>query len=116
MGWTKVLSVDALAPGTKQAVKVGTEKILLVNHEGELYAVSNICPHMKLPLSKGKITESGDIVCPFHRSVFCLKSGEVSTWTPFPPGVGTVLGMISKPKNLPVFPTRVEEGSIWVDV
>jgi nitrite reductase/ring-hydroxylating ferredoxin subunit len=116
MGWTKVLSVDELTPGSRQVVKVGESKILLVNHAGELHAVNNVCPHMKLPLKKGKITESGDLVCPFHRSAFCLKTGEVTNWTPFPPVVGNLLGMMSKPKGVSVYPTRVEDGSIWVEV
>ncbi|AKG24160.1 Rieske (2Fe-2S) protein [Calothrix sp. 336/3] len=115
MTWTKVLAADALTPGGREVVKVGDRKILVLNHQGQLYAVDNSCPHMKLPMKKGKITEDGAIACPFHRSVFDLRTGEVKNWTPFPPVVGKALGMISPEKALPVFPTRVEEGSIWVD-
>lgn len=116
MSWTKVLAVAALSPGAREVVKVGNRKILLLNHENQLYAVDNTCPHLKLPLKSGKINESGAIVCSFHHSAFDLRTGEVKDWCSWPPGVGKVLSLVSQPKTLPVFPIRVEEGSIWVDV
>ena len=116
MSWTKVIAEGALSPGDREVVKVGDRKILVLNHEGKLYAVDNVCPHLKLKMKKGKITPDGSIVCPWHRSQFDLCSGEVKEWTPWPPVVGKVMGMASQPKPLPVFPIRVEEGSIWVEV
>jgi nitrite reductase/ring-hydroxylating ferredoxin subunit len=116
MVWTKVLAQDALPAGSRQVVKLDKQNLLLLNQDGTVYAVSNVCPHLKLPMAKGKITANGEIVCPWHRSAFKLCSGEVTTWTPFPPGVGKVLGMIASEKNLDVFPVRLEEGSIWVDI
>jgi nitrite reductase/ring-hydroxylating ferredoxin subunit len=116
MAWTKVLNQDALSAGGREVVKVGNRVILLINQDGQLYAVDNICPHMKFPLKKGKVTEDGAIVCPFHRSVFDLKSGAVKQWCPWPPAIGSVLGKVVKEKTLPVFPTRIDEGSIWVDI
>ena len=115
MSWTKVLSVDALAPGARQVVKVGDRKILVLNHEGQMYAVDNACPHLKLSLKKGKIV-SGAIVCPWHRSAFDLSTGAPKDWISWPPVMGKVMGMVSQEKPLSVFPTRVEEGNIWVDV
>lgn len=115
MAWTKVLGADTLAVGARQVVKVGSRNILLINHENQLYAVDNVCPHLKLPLKKGKI-ENGGLVCPFHRSSFDLGTGEVKVWCPWPPVVGKALSMVSPAKTLPVFPVKVEEGSILVDV
>lgn len=116
MVWTKVLAQEALPAGSRQVVKVEQQNLLLLNQDGTIYAVSNVCPHLKLPMAKGKITPEGEIVCPWHRTAFKLCSGEVTAWTPFPPVVGKVLGMIASEKNLDVFPTKVEEGSIWVEI
>jgi nitrite reductase/ring-hydroxylating ferredoxin subunit len=76
--------------------------------------VDNICPHMGAALDGGDVTEGGTIVCPRHHSAFDLRTGKVSEWAPWPPGVGRILGGISREKPLPVFPTRIEQGSIWV--
>jgi nitrite reductase/ring-hydroxylating ferredoxin subunit len=116
MSWTKVLSADSLAPGARQVVKVGDRPILLINHNGQLHAVDNRCPHLKLSMAKGKITDEGAITCPWHRSSFDLCSGEVKEWITWPPVMSKAMGLVSKEKVLPVFPVRVEEGSIWVDV
>ncbi len=116
MTWTKVLSQDALADGSRQVVKVGDRNILLLHHQGQLHAINNACPHLKLPLKKGKISEDGAIICPWHHSAFDLKTGNVKEWTPWPPVVGKALGMMTSEKGLSVFPVRVESGSIWVDV
>ncbi|MGK7917055.1 MAG: Rieske (2Fe-2S) protein [Prochloraceae cyanobacterium] len=116
MSWTKVLAESDLSQGDRQVVKLGKRKILLLNYSGELYAVDNACPHLKLSLKKGKITEDGAIVCPWHRSAFDLCTGEVKNWTPWPPVVGKAMGMMSQQKTLPTFPVKVEEGSIWVDL
>lgn len=114
MNWIKVLSQDELQPNGRKVVKVEQRAILLLNHNNQVYAVENSCPHLKLPLDKGKVTEDGAIVCPFHRSAFNLTTGNPTEWTPFPPVIGKVMGLISKEKGLPTFPTRIEEGSIWV--
>ncbi len=91
MSWTKVLSVDSLAPGARQVVKVGENSILLINNNGQFHAVGNRCPHLKLSMTKGKITEDGAIVCPWHRSSFDLCTGAVKDWITWPP-VGRWMG------------------------
>ena len=116
MSWTEVIDTDKLPVGERQVVKLGDKNILLLNHEGKIYAVDNICPHLKLPMKKGKITSDCAIVCPWHRSSFDLETGAVKQWSPFPPVVGKVMGMMSKEKSLAVFPTRVEAGKIMVDL
>lgn len=116
MGWTSVLAESELPTGSRQVVTVDGKAILMLNHEGTIYAVDNTCPHMKLPLKKGKITDDNAIVCPWHRSAFDLCSGEPKEWTPWPPGIGKVMGMISNEKALPTFSTRTEEGQIWIDI
>ncbi|MGB7412725.1 MAG: Rieske (2Fe-2S) protein [Thermosynechococcaceae cyanobacterium] len=116
MGWEKALSQEALADeGARQVVKIGQRKVLFLNHQGEVYAVESSCPHIKAPMAKGKVMD-GNIVCPFHRSVFDLKTGAVQDWCPFPPGVGKLFGKIKSETALAVFPTRIEDGSVWVEV
>jgi nitrite reductase/ring-hydroxylating ferredoxin subunit len=116
MTWTKILSQDGLSLNSRQVVKVGQKNILLINQSGQIYAVENACPHLKLSLKNSRITEDGAIVCPWHRSAFDLRTGEVKEWIVWPPVIGNAMGMISKAQPLSVFPVRVEEGSIWIDL
>jgi nitrite reductase/ring-hydroxylating ferredoxin subunit len=98
----------------QQVAVIDGEKILFIWHNDQVHAVQSQCPHLKLPLTKGKITGDSSIICPFHKSEFDLKTGEAKCWSPWPPVVGNVLGMISKEKNLKIYPTQIENGQILV--
>lgn len=116
MSWNKVLSEGDLAEGGRKVVEVGEWTLLLIRHEGDIYAMERACPHLSFSLERGKITEDGAIVCPWHHSAFDLESGDVKEWSPWPPGLGRVLGTVSREKTLPVFATKQEDGFIWVEV
>jgi len=115
MKWFKALAEDELLEGARQVVQVGEHSILLIHQEGEIYATASTCPHMGGLLKRAKI-EGTTITCPRHHSAFDLRTGDVKDWSPWPPGVGRMLGAISREKVLPIYPTKVEEGSIWVGV
>jgi len=115
MNWIKALPQDELLEGERRVVKLGGRSILLIHHQGQVYALASACPHMRLPLKGGKVEED-TITCPWHHSGFDLRTGDVKAWSPWPPAVGRMLGALSREKALPVFPTKVEEGSIWVDL
>ncbi len=116
MNWIKVLPADELPAGACQVVKVQDHSILLIHESGKVYAMLSACPHMRLPLKGGKITPDEAIVCPFHHSAFDLHTGDVKVWSPWPPGVGKMLGAIAREKALRVFPTRIAEGNIWIEL
>ncbi len=116
MAWEKAASVDELPTDSRKVVKMGDTKIVLINHQGQLYAIDNRCPHLKLSIRNGKITPEGNIVCPWHKSAFALSTGKPAQWTPFPPVLGKVMAMVSPAKDLPTYPTKVENGNILVEV
>ena len=116
MKWIKAIPQNELPDGTKKVVSLEDKSILFINHQGNIYALASACPHMHLPLKNGKITEDGHIICPWHHSKFDLKTGEVKEWSPWPPGAGKLMGMLSKEKNLPVYQTRIEEENIFIDI
>ena len=115
MEWIEAILEDELAEGERKVLRVEGYSILLIRHKGQIYAIESACPHMRLPLKGGKVHDH-TITCPWHRSAFDLDSGDVKDWSPWPPAVGRVLSAISREKALPVFPTKVEQGKIWVDV
>ena len=80
-------------------VEVEDEPVLLVNLDGQFFAVSNECTHSGASLSNGFL--DGDVVeCPLHGSRFNVKSGEV----------------VSAPADepLPVYAIRVEGEDVLV--
>jgi 3-phenylpropionate/trans-cinnamate dioxygenase ferredoxin subunit len=75
--FTKVATTDQLSPGEMMLVQIGRyERILLVNLEGDYYAVEELCPHSGAALSEGD-RYGGEIECPLHGSMFDIKSGKV---------------------------------------
>jgi class 3 adenylate cyclase/nitrite reductase/ring-hydroxylating ferredoxin subunit len=101
-------------PDGQRRIDVGEATLRIVVRDGEIFAVNDLCPHMRLSLEGSKVTNDCFIVCPHHRSAFDLRSGEPRDWTPWPPGIGRVLGMLSGAKPLHTYPTRIEDGHVWV--
>lgn len=60
--------------GVNQPHKItlnGQDYVLWQNDRGEIFALSNVCPHMQAPLSNGWICKERDtITCPFHALEF----------------------------------------------
>lgn len=113
--WMQALNLKDLQESKRHKMKVNEQEILLLWHQDRVHAIQSKCPHFKLPLMKGELTDKCEIVCPFHKSAFDLKSGDVACWSPWPPVLGSMLGKISKEKQLKVYPTKIEEEVIWVD-
>ena len=98
--FVKVAQTDQLPPDRMMLVEFGQfERILLVNHKGNYYAVDELCPHSGAALSEGDLY--GEVVeCPLHGSMFRVKTGEVLT----PPAL----------EDLTVYQVRVEGSDILI--
>lgn len=116
--WVRALDAQALAEGERRVVKALGQSVLVVRHDGRLFAMESACPHLQLPLKGGRMERSGDgayaLTCPWHHSCFELPGGEVRDWAPWPPGVGPMLGKMSKERALVEHPVAVHDGGIWV--
>ena len=51
--------------------------VLVVNYRGSFFAIEAFCSHAGLSLEDGFLTDDGKIVCPWHGSVFDIKTGKV---------------------------------------
>lgn len=81
--WLRTLPSSELQAGEKKKYQLEDKEILLIN-QGEVFAIENLCPHLDLPLDVGQVTEKDTILCPYHASEFCFKSGEVRSWVGLP--------------------------------
>ena len=116
MNWITATKLAQLQAVGRETLTIEGHKILFIWHEKEVYATQAQCPHLGMPLAKGKIDEACHLVCPFHKSAFDLKTGAVECWSPWPPVVGPLLGKLSKPKNLRIYPTRIEGDDVVVQL
>jgi nitrite reductase/ring-hydroxylating ferredoxin subunit len=76
MAFTKVATVEELAPGTARQVAVNGRTLGLFNVGGTIYAIDNTCPHRGGPLSEGECAGT-EVTCPWHGARFDLTTGAV---------------------------------------
>jgi NAD(P)H-dependent nitrite reductase small subunit len=101
--WTEVVALSEFASGSSQVVYLEGKQIALFNVDGQLYALSNRCPHARGPLSEGTIEHDGEtctVTCPWHYAKFDLKNGHLLD------GVAST--------GVEAYHVEVRDGMIWV--
>jgi nitrite reductase/ring-hydroxylating ferredoxin subunit len=78
-GWQEVAKVDDLAPGQMMYVEVGEDPVVLINLEGEFFALSDICTHQDASLSDGEII-GDELECPLHGGAFEIRTGQPASF------------------------------------
>lgn len=70
--WVRVCSLRELPPGAQKSVDCGVgEPVAFFNIDGEIFALSDVCPHQGGRLSQGVVKE-GSVYCPWHAWRFSL--------------------------------------------
>ncbi len=101
--WTEVMPLNDFSPGSSQVVYLDGKQIAVFNVDGELYALSNRCPHARGPLSEGKIESDGEsctVTCPWHYAKFDLKNGHLLD------GVAST--------GVEAYQVEIRDGMVWV--
>ena len=75
-----VCKIDELPEGEGKTVKVGNRLIAVFFHDGNYFAIDDVCPHMGASLGTGWV-EKGVVTCPWHAWRFRLCDG---TWADYP--------------------------------
>src|ERR1700694_3733892 len=73
-GFLRVATLRDLVPDEGMLVHIAGRTIVLVLHQGQVYALDNRCPHMGFPLQKGTIKD-GILTCHWHHARFDLACG-----------------------------------------
>lgn len=100
VNWVPVGPAALLPPGAVEEVIAGDRPIALCNVDGEIHALAGTCPHLGGPLGHGAVHD-GLLHCPWHAWEFDCRTGR----NPGSPHVA-----------VPVFPVKVENGTIYVDI
>ena len=117
----RVADVGELKDGAGHCVKAEGVRLVLVKQGGAVHALENRCPHLGVPLGKGKI-ENGEIVCPFHGSRFNVVTGANTDWVSAVAGLkipdwsSALLSFGRKPQALRTFPVSVEGQDVFVEL
>jgi len=73
-GFIKIAQVSEIKPGEMVAVELGDEQILLVNVDGKIHAMDDICSHAYASLSEGDL-RGEEVECPLHGGAFNCVTG-----------------------------------------
>ena len=77
MGKVSVGKASDIAPGKMIKVSIEGKEVLVVNSNGNFYAIDDTCTHSGASLSEGQL--DGDIVtCGWHGAQFDCKSGNLA--------------------------------------
>jgi nitrite reductase/ring-hydroxylating ferredoxin subunit len=83
-GSQTTLRCSPIAEGERKILNGQNGPVLVTRVAGSYYAVDATCPHLNLPMKKGKISvdEGGNptITCSFHNSCFEMKTGKCTKW------------------------------------
>ncbi len=104
VGWHVLAPLDELVEGKLERRMVAGMPLLVFRRGDGVHVLSDACSHLSGPLHEGKLEERGEpcVVCPWHGSVFSLRSGEVM-------GGPATAGQ-------PRFSTRIENGLVEVSL
>ncbi|MFQ1003012.1 non-heme iron oxygenase ferredoxin subunit [Modestobacter sp. SSW1-42] len=86
-------------------VELADVDVAVVEFDGELYAIQDVCSHADFPLTDGDVDEvdgAPTIECALHGSCFDLRTGAPTN--------------LPANKPVPVYPVRVEGDDVLVDV
>jgi nitrite reductase/ring-hydroxylating ferredoxin subunit len=111
-----------IAEGATRAISANKLSIVLTRLNGKIFAFENKCPHLGLPLAKGRV-EDGVIRCPWHGARFDMRKGENVQWCNGIPGGVTLpdwthkmIALGKKPAPLNRYEAREENGRIYVTI
>jgi len=104
MSFQRACALSEVGEGEAVPVTVAGVELVLARHDGEVYALTDLCSHQDYPLSDGDVEVIDGvptIECTWHGSCFDLRTGAPT----------------NLPANQPVttHPVRVEGDDVLVD-
>lgn len=98
--WVRVCTTAELLPGESTVAWDGDTPILVVNLDGDFYAVEDQCTHEDYELSAGEVdAAAGTVECVLHGAKFDIRDGRALCAPAYEP--------VAK------FPVKVEDGAVW---
>jgi NAD(P)H-dependent nitrite reductase small subunit len=85
-----------------KVITIDDREIALFNLNGEIFAISNICPHEMSPLLAAGFVdcEARTVACPLHGWTFEIPTGK----------------LLGASGGVPVYPVKIEDSEVWVEI
>lgn len=95
----RLASTDDIPEGEGREFKVGELYVAIFHHNGQFYAMEDVCPHAGAPLNNGPL-RNGTVMCLWHGWCFNLHDGVC----------------INHPKawSVPTYPVSIRDQGIYV--
>jgi 3-phenylpropionate/trans-cinnamate dioxygenase ferredoxin component len=87
-----IASVEELKNGGRLFIEIDGKPVMIINLNGELYAIADVCSHDDGPVGEGAL-EGYEIICPRHGARFDIRTGKVLALPAF--------------VDIPAYPVRV---------
>ena len=98
-GLIRVAKLEDLKAAGMLVVRGARTPLLVVYHQGQVFALDNRCPHLGFPLHRGSV-EDGILTCHWHHARFDLASGcTFDLWV----------------DDVPTAAVEIRDGVVWVD-
>jgi 3-phenylpropionate/trans-cinnamate dioxygenase ferredoxin subunit len=88
-----------LGVGERLFVEIGNRPIVVLNIDGKIFAIADVCTHDDGPLGDGEVNDH-IIKCPRHGATFDIKTGKVLSY----PAI----------IDIPVYPVKIVDGEIQI--
>jgi nitrite reductase/ring-hydroxylating ferredoxin subunit len=112
---TRVAAVSDVPPGTV----VGAGKYAVGNADGQYFAVTRRCRHLRADLAGGTIDADGCLVCPWHQSKYDVATGRMVRGPQGVfakvPGLGAAFKALTKVLPLGRATVTTRDGEIYLD-
>lgn len=99
-GFVPSIKESEISEGHMKAVRVKGKPVLLVRQGGEVFAVSNLCPHMGCSFEQG-ILRDYLVMCPCHGWKFDVRNGQYTE---------------NALTSLQSYRCKIENGKIFVEI
>lgn len=93
--------VEEIKMGERIFIEIDGKPIVILNINGQFYAIADVCSHDDGPVGEGEI-EGYDIICPRHGARFDVRTGKVLALPAF--------------VDIPAYPIRLVNNQIEIGI
>lgn len=100
--WVWVARAGDISPGQVRRVEAEGRVLVVVNREGEFYALEAVCPHQGGPLDQGQLWQ-GALECPWHHFRYDPATGaNLYPGNVYPPDLPQLQAEVGPVRTFPV--------------